>query len=312
MKLKTVLSLAMVIGLLGSALACSINFSDSKDSDEQDDIEEQVKVQLTVQAVQIEQTAMYQNLAQTQAALEQAAQQNAQQAAAASPDPNATLTPTPIPCNLPKFQSETVPDGTQKDAGQHFAKTWRVKNIGTCTWNSGYRLVFVAGDRMGGPASQPLAHDVRPSETAELVVNLTAPEDDGEYQGTWKIQSNEGEQFGNYWVKILVGSPVSEEAFAVTRVTFNVHSNIDMSCPNAVNIKAEITTNGAGTITYRWIDQADYSHGKKSLSFSEAGSKIVELSPTINTTLNYAYFIYIDDPNHQKFGPAKFHVNCTP
>ncbi len=317
MKWKTVLSLAMIIGLLGSTAACGVDFSGSSESDE-DDLAEQVKVlQLTVQALQIEQTAMYQNLAQTQAAQEQVqvAQEQVQPTAtqqaapSATPDPNATLTPTPIPCNLPQFQSETVPDGTQKDAGQHFAKTWRVKNTGSCTWNSGYRLVFVAGDKMGGPTSQALAQDVRPGESIDLIVDLTAPASNGEYRGTWKLQSNEGEQFGNYWVLIRVGPP--QASFAVTRVIFDVNPSIEMLCPDSARITATITTNAAGNVTYRWRDSVGGSTHTESLTFSQAGSQSVKYKTTINASGDYSAELYIDAPNHQWFGPVEYHVKCT-
>ena len=43
-------------------------------------------------------------------------------------------TNTPSPCNNAVFVSETVPDGTEYDVGESFTKTWRLKNVGTCTW----------------------------------------------------------------------------------------------------------------------------------------------------------------------------------
>ena len=43
----------------------------------------------------------------------------------------------------------TVPDGTRYDPGATFTKTWRLKNIGTCTWTTSYTLVFDSGDADG-------------------------------------------------------------------------------------------------------------------------------------------------------------------
>ncbi len=46
----------------------------------------------------------------------------------------------------------TIPDDTVIDAGDTFTKTWRLKNIGGCSWTPSYALVFVSGASMNGPA----------------------------------------------------------------------------------------------------------------------------------------------------------------
>ena len=33
----------------------------------------------------------------------------------------------------------TVPDGTRYDPGATFTKTWRLRNIGTCTWTTSWK-----------------------------------------------------------------------------------------------------------------------------------------------------------------------------
>src|SRR5262249_11272754 len=42
------------------------------------------------------------------------------------------------------FVSETVPDGTTVSPGQSFTKTWTVRNSGTTTWNSNYKLRWIS------------------------------------------------------------------------------------------------------------------------------------------------------------------------
>lgn len=45
-------------------------------------------------------------------------------------------------CDLAQFVKDvTIPDGTLLSPVQTFYKTWRLKNVGTCTW-SGYSVVF--------------------------------------------------------------------------------------------------------------------------------------------------------------------------
>ncbi|HGJ66308.1 TPA: hypothetical protein ENS27_13160, partial [bacterium] len=47
-------------------------------------------------------------------------------------------------CNWAGFVADvTVPDGTSFAPGAAFIKTWRLKNIGTCTWTGKYGLSFV-------------------------------------------------------------------------------------------------------------------------------------------------------------------------
>src|SRR5262249_14198062 len=48
-------------------------------------------------------------------------------------------------CDGALFVSELIPDGTQMTPGQSFTKTWTIRNSGTTTWNSGYKLSWVSG-----------------------------------------------------------------------------------------------------------------------------------------------------------------------
>jgi hypothetical protein len=59
----------------------------------------------------------------------------------------------------------TVPDGTIYKTGDVFTKTWRIRNAGTSTWTPGYALVFISGEKMGGPDRMGLLSDVPPVVT---------------------------------------------------------------------------------------------------------------------------------------------------
>ena len=135
----------------------------------------------------------------------------------ASPTPSPTLIPTstftptatPIPCNQAVFIKDvTYPDNTQITVNQNFTKTWRIKNTGSCSWTSGYQLVFDSGDRMGGPTNQTLTSgSIAPGQTVDISVNLTAPPAPGTYRGNWKIREPGGTLFGvstgAFWVQII-------------------------------------------------------------------------------------------------------------
>jgi hypothetical protein len=101
----------------------------------------------------------------------------------------------------------TTPDGTAVNPGEGFAKTWKVKNSGTCDWHAGYELVFVSGEQMSGPASVSLPA-VAAGTAADITVNLVAPTSQGAHKGTWRITSKGGEMFGtNLTVVIEVVAP---------------------------------------------------------------------------------------------------------
>lgn len=97
-------------------------------------------------------------------------------------------------------------------AEQSFTKVWKLKNAGSCAWSTGYALVFVSGAQMGGPAEVSLPLSVKPGETVDLSVNLTAPKNSGEYTGLWQLRAADGTTFSTgaknepFWVKISVGS----------------------------------------------------------------------------------------------------------
>jgi uncharacterized protein YkwD len=106
----------------------------------------------------------------------------------------------------------TVPDGTSFRKGDTFVKTWRIRNVGTCDWDSGYSLVFAGGDAMSAPLSNPLPKIPQGSQ-ADVSVNLTAPERGGSYQSNWEFQSPDGSRFG-------VGMPASGLLWAQINVSF--------------------------------------------------------------------------------------------
>jgi hypothetical protein len=118
-------------------------------------------------------------------------------------------TKIPLPCNNAEFVSETIDDEMEFIPNASFTKTWRLKNVGTCTWNTNYKLTYVSGDKIGGPASQNLPKNVAPGEQIDISIDLTAPASEGTYQGSWMIADENGQFFvNNIWVKIKV-SPVS-------------------------------------------------------------------------------------------------------
>ncbi len=104
----------------------------------------------------------------------------------------------------------TVPDGTEFEPGETFTKTWRVRSDGCITWPTGSKLVFQSGDQMGGPSSVNLP-DAGVGASVEVSVNLTAPDDPGDYRGYWTFQAPGGARFGGrVFVDIAVTEPAGD------------------------------------------------------------------------------------------------------
>jgi hypothetical protein len=129
------------------------------------------------------------------------------------PPPTNGIPPTAQPgCkNAAKFEGETIPDGSIYFPGQDFMKTWTLRNVGTCTWNSEYALVFVRGEQMGGTSPSPIGQTVPPGGTIQIYLPQKAPNETGERQGYWMLRSPAGQDFGlganaevAFWVKIVV------------------------------------------------------------------------------------------------------------
>jgi hypothetical protein len=143
-------------------------------------------------------------------------------ALAASPTPNLptnTFTPvptntpaftstfTPIPCNLAQFVDDvTIDDYSEVNPGATFNKIWRLRNIGSCTWTTAYKVFFDDNNSMGLPAgySQPLTMIVPPGQTVDISVNLTAPVANGTYRGDYSLREPGGQKITTFIVIIKV------------------------------------------------------------------------------------------------------------
>jgi len=121
--------------------------------------------------------------------------------------PFGTVTNVVGGCDSSTYVSDvTVPDGTKMASGKAFVKTWAVLNSGTCPWSTSYHLVFSSGDAMGG-TSVAMTSPVPAGQQVQISVNLVAPTADGSYKGSWQMQNDKSQPFGNIiTVVITVGA----------------------------------------------------------------------------------------------------------
>lgn len=103
----------------------------------------------------------------------------------------------------------TIPDGTVLTAGASFVKTWQIRNDGTCTWTTAYRLVSVGETPLSQQSEVALSAPLAPGESGQLSVPLTAPTTPGTYRSDWLLQAPDGTRFGSlganpFYVEIVV------------------------------------------------------------------------------------------------------------
>ena len=108
-------------------------------------------------------------------------------------------------CNNAVFEGDvTIPDGSVLKPGEDFTKIWAIRNSGNCTWDEGYKLVFIGGDTAIDPVNYVFGKKgtdtdfVSPDEGVNIGIPLTAPLAEGKYTGTWRMQTDSGVYFGTY------------------------------------------------------------------------------------------------------------------
>jgi hypothetical protein len=179
------------------------------------------------------------------------------------------VSPTPI-CDQALFVKDvTIPDGTIISPGATFKKTWRLKNIGTCTW-SGYSLVFDRGESMS-PVVDTMGI-VSPGQEVDVSVTFTAPTTLNTYRSYWRVRNPAG-------VLLPVAGGSDGQSFYVEIKVANVSSGYDF------HSQASTATwiSGVGTLTFGGPDTdsngfAMFKNGQK-LEDGSTSPKTLETYP---------------------------------
>ena len=113
---------------------------------------------------------------------------------------NTPVSPTQQSCDNAAYVDDiTIPDFAEIAPGAQFVKTWRIKNNGTCIWNTNYRLVFgYGGDGTDWKKVPPayLTKVVNPGEEIDVSMTLSAPVNTGQYGAHFRMQNDKGYNFG--------------------------------------------------------------------------------------------------------------------
>ncbi len=110
-----------------------------------------------------------------------------------------------------------IPDGTILAPGVPFTKTWRLENLGTCTWTRLYAVTFFSGNSLGAEQINTLPGEVPPGMVVDISIDMEAPLKAGVYQSNWMLSDDEGNLFGlgpngdaPFWVRIEVVQVVTD------------------------------------------------------------------------------------------------------
>jgi len=146
--------------------------------------------------------------------------------------------------NAAAFIMDKAPlDNTKLDPGTTFSKSWVVRNVGTCTWDSTYELVNVdtGGDPFGVTTSVKLTGTVGRWETVTLTVDgMKTPATTGTYISRWMLSVG-GVKFGvGGWGGTGVPIFTKINVVAPPAVTFDFADN----APSAT------WTSGTGTVPF--------------------------------------------------------------
>ena len=215
-------------------------------------------------------------------------------------------------CLLAGLVNETIKDGTLMQKGATFTKQWTIINAGTCTWSNTYKMVFISGEIMGAPTEVNLKESVNPGTITSVSINMKAPTTDGTYTGNWMLQTNAGANIAPFTVKIVVGAPTATAPlpFSVTNVSTGAVDQNPGICPYDYSFNINVTASGAGTVTYFIEDSVLGVGATNSLDFVTAGTVTTAHSMILFGDGAYWVKVYIDQPNHQYFGPFSFNVIC--
>ena len=114
---------------------------------------------------------------------------------------------TAIAClNSAQLISESISAGTEFEANSQFAQTWRIRNNGTCNWDTNYYLDNINDQTLGGSRLN-LTGAIQASGEVSLTLNLVAPSSGGTYRSEWRMHDAAGRPFPQtFMLEIVVPS----------------------------------------------------------------------------------------------------------
>ncbi len=181
--------------------------------------------------------------------------------------PAPTVAPTPQACtDRASFISDvSIPDGFVVAPNTPFTKIWRLKNTGSCSWNSNYQVFYMSGANLARYSAYKIVgseQTVEPGHSVDISVGMTAPSKNGLYTSFWGLKGRYGEIIpiqggasGNsFFVKIRVDDGTMQMGKIVDQsINIDVEQGSGNSCtPGATYlVHAFITADGPLSARYQ-------------------------------------------------------------
>ncbi|MHB8777816.1 MAG: NBR1-Ig-like domain-containing protein [Anaerolineales bacterium] len=224
-------------------------------------------------------------------------------------------------CAQASLVSDSPVDGIILKPGEQFTKTWEITNTSNCYWDTNYKIVFWAGNVLGGGYVYNLPQPAGPGATIPISLVLTAPIEDGSYRSEWKLQTPDKINFGvgylnaPFYTEIVVSSAENPD-YAVTSMDLYITRDPLTGCPanTTYTAYATFTTNGPLEFTYRWLQQDGNNSNPKTITMTAAGTKTVtrvwKLGRAASQNDHRWFGIEITEPVYKGYPTVGFGFHC--
>lgn len=213
------------------------------------------------------------------------------------------IPPSTVCIDAAEYLGDDGLDGTIYTPNIAFTKTWTVKNIGTCTWDSQYMVYQVSGELMTqqpGYWLVPQGKTVAPGQTVDVQVGMTSPPANGTYRSDWGLKNADGEVISiagstrnhTFYVELRVSDGTDKGKVTASTIDISLEQGSGEACTaNATYfVHVSISTDGPVTVPYEirssagqisagYFKDADgqYPYVTRELVFHEAGTKQINL-----------------------------------
>lgn len=183
----------------------------------------------------------------------------------------------------------TIPDGTQMDPGTIFNKTWRIKNTGTCNWETGYYYDHINGPTLGG--SRVNLSPLPTGNEVDITLSMAAPNTGGTYRSDWRLFDAAGRPFGpGFRVEIIVPPTCEAPKIALfaanpTEVTVGQNSTLRWESVGAMRLSLQPgpqLTGATGSVTVSPSNTTTYILEAKTGDCVDTKTVTVTVKPVSN------------------------------
>ncbi len=228
------------------------------------------------------------------------------------------------------FVSETYPDNSSVTGGTSFTKTWTIKNTGTNTWTSSYKLKYVSGGLSTSQADIAISGTVAPGASYTFSVPMKAPaaqSSDKTYREDWKFTNPSGstiniDSTATIWALIKVpaaSAPSDDHGNTVSTAT---PVNLNSSKAGVINYGGDwdvfrIAMASPGLLTVHTTGSTDtYGYLKNSIG-EDIKSNDDQSSSNKNFLMSVrmpsgTYYVAVRHYNSTGTGSYTFHADFTP